>query len=78
MHLGLCLDSCDDVFQTQCLAARFNDWHEVIGQFGTCQVLNVGMKGLMVTEGETDCPELGSSDTAAKLSQPNAWTLPDP
>lgn len=47
--LGWCLDCCNDVFQTQCLAAHFNDRQEVMGLFGTCQVLNVGMKVLMGT-----------------------------
>lgn len=76
IRLGLCLDSCNDVFQTQCLAAHFNDGQGLIGQFGTCQVLNAGMKVLMVTEGEIDLSWTWKQCHHAKLCQPGAWTFP--
>lgn len=77
IHLGLCLDSCNDVFQTQCLAAHFNDRQGLIGQFGTCQVLNAGMKVLMATEREIDLSWTWQQCHHAKLCQPDAWTFPD-
>lgn len=64
--------------QTQCLAAHFNDRQGVIGQFGTCQVLNVEMKVLTVTEGEIDLSWTWQECHSAKLCQPDAWILPDP
>lgn len=77
IHLGLCLDSCNDVFQTHCLAAHSNDGQGLIGHFGTCQVLNAGMKVLMLMEGEIDLSWTWQQCHHAKLCQHDAWTFPD-